>query len=79
MSQHELIIKGQIAEKKQERVRAVIAAKAALRSLANAAAYALPKPVEDINTAELAAHLQQLTDRQEEVQRLDEEIRELSY
>jgi len=79
MSQAELIRQGQIAGKKQERAVAVIAAKAALRSLANAAAYAIPKPVEDINTAELAAHLEQLTAKQEEVQRIDQELSELTY
>ncbi len=79
MSREELIKQGQIQQKKQDRANAVIAAKAALRSLAEDAIYAKAKQVEEINTAELTAHLEQLVLKQEEVQRIDAEIKELEY
>ena len=79
MSQTEMIKRGQIEEKKQQRAAAVIAAKAALRSLGDSAVYTRNKPVEEINTAELTAHLEQLIAKQKEVKRIDEEIKELNY
>ena len=79
MSQHDMILQQQIAVKRQERASAVIAAKAALRALSEVAFYARTKPVEEINTAEMTAHLEQLISRQEDVQRIDSEIKELEY
>ncbi len=79
MSQAEMIKRGQIAEKKQQRANAVIAARAALKALMNAAAYAMSKPVEEYNTAELTAHLEQVAAKQEEVKRIDQEIKDLEY
>lgn len=77
--QADLIKKGQIAQKKQERMSHVIAARAALAALINSAAYAQDKKVEDINTAELEAHFDTLKNRQEQIKQIDEEVRALEY
>lgn len=79
MSQAELIKKGMIAEKRLARSKAQADAKTALRTLSADATYAWNKPVEEIDTAGLMLHLEQLTAKQEEVRRLDAEIRELEY
>jgi tellurite resistance protein len=79
MSQHELIKQGQIGVKRQARMSNVIAARSALQALINAAVYAQAKKIEDINTAELAAHLDVLTNHQELIRQLDEEIKALEY
>ena len=77
MSQADLIRHGQLAEKKQVRISNVIAARAALNALINAAVYSQGKKIEDINTAELTVHLKSLVDHQESVRELDEEIKGL--
>ena len=79
MSEVQMIRDQQISLKKQARAAAVIAAKTALRSLVQAGIYAQGKPVEEINTAEMAVHLDSLTSKQEEIQAIDQEIKELSY
>lgn len=79
MNQAELIKQGQIQKRKQDQLQAVTAAKAALRSLGNAATYAVLKPVAEINTAEMTVYLEQLIAKQQEVKRIEDEIKELEY
>jgi hypothetical protein len=79
MSQQDMIRQGEIQKRKQEQLLAVTSAKAALRALVNDATYSISKPVSEINTALLSAHLTQLIEKQEEEHRLNEEIKELSY
>ncbi len=79
MSQAEIIRQGDIQKRKQEQLLAVAAAKAALRALINDATSSYSKPLALVNTALLQAHLTQVTEKQEEWQRLETEIRELEY
>lgn len=57
MSQQDMIRQGEIQKRKQEQLLAVTSAKAALRALVNDATYSISKPVSEINTALLSAHL----------------------
>ncbi len=77
MSQADIIV--EIGKKKQQRNQAIFAANAALRALIDEGLKARTKPIEDINTAGLMAHLVQLTEKQEEIGRLTAEIKELEY
>ena len=77
MSQAEMIRQGDIKKRRLSRLQAQADAKSALRFLINTATAAVPKPVEEINTAELTAYLEQLIAKQEEVRRLDQEIEDL--
>ncbi|MBI5634872.1 MAG: hypothetical protein HZA15_15500 [Nitrospirae bacterium] len=79
MSQTELIKQGLILNRKQQRFQAVADAKAALRALINEATYAQDKPVAEMNTVGLQAHLTRLMENQETTRRLDDEIAELEY
>lgn len=79
MSKHELIIKGQIGEKRQAQLRVVTKAKAALRALIEEAIYAKNKQLAEIDTAVLQVHLSELAEQQELFEKLEEEIKELSY
>lgn len=79
MSQAELIRKGQIGDKKQARMKSVVAARTALGALVNAGVYAQDKRVEDVNSAELTAHLETFIEHQEVIKQLDDEIRGLEY
>lgn len=79
MNEQNLIQQGQLGEKRLARTNALLAAKAARRALVSAATYAMNKPIEEVNTAEIKVYLEQLIAKQEEVQRIDAEIKELSY
>ncbi len=79
MSKEDVIASGLIGKKKLAAANAITAAKAALRALAEAAVYAKVKQIEQINTAEMTAHLEQLISKQEELRRINEEIQELEY
>jgi hypothetical protein len=79
MSQAELIKKGQIAEKKQNRMSHVIAGRSALAALINAAAYAQDKKIEDVNSSELTVHLDSFKEHQASIKQIDEEIKALEY
>ncbi len=79
MSQAELIRQGEIQKRKQTQMLAVAGAKAALRALINDATTSYPKPLALVNTALLQAHLTQVTEKQEEWQKLEAEIKELEY
>lgn len=79
MSMPELIKKGQIADKKQEIVRHIIAGRAALGALLTDGAYAQDKKIEDVDTAVLTAHLTSLIEHQERIKELQEEIARLEY
>ena len=81
MTQEELMRRGQIQQKKLDHMQVVTEAKAALRALIADASYAqiTNKPIPEINTAILQAHLTRLIEKQEEEHRLNEEIKELNY
>jgi hypothetical protein len=77
MSQADVIRQGDIKKRRLARSMAQAEAKTALRFLINTATAAFGKPVEEINTAELTAHLEQLVAKQEEIKQLDAEINDL--
>lgn len=79
MSQAELIKQGEVQKRKQAQMLAIASAKAALRALVNDAVSSVPKQLADINSALLQAHLTTLTEKQEEWQKLEAEIKDLEY
>lgn len=79
MSQADMIRQGEIQKRKHAQMAAVTAAKAALRALVNDATSSMPKPVADINSALLQAHLTQFAEKQEEWQQLEAAIKDLEY
>ena len=79
MSQQEMITRGEVQKRKQAQLLAVAAAKAALRALINDAVTSNGKTLADINTALLQAHLTTLTEKQEEFNDLEKQIKDLEY
>lgn len=79
MSQQEMILRGEVQRRKQAQLAAVTDAKAALNALINDAVTSKMKPMADINTALLQAHLTRVCEKQEEWEMLEKEIKELEY
>jgi len=79
MSQAEVIKNADIQKRKQAQLSAITSAKAALRSLINDAQTSYGKPLADVDTALLQAHLTTVTEKQEEWDRLEKEIKDLDY
>jgi alpha-galactosidase/6-phospho-beta-glucosidase family protein len=79
MSQQEFIIRGEVQQRKLAQAAVLNDAKAALGALIVDSVTSKMKPIADINTELLQAHLNRLCEKQKEWNRLEKEIKELEY
>lgn len=79
MSQQEMILRGEVQKRKLAQAAALNDAKAALGALITDAVTSRVKPISDINTALLQAHLTRVCEKQKEWEMLEKEIKELEY